>query len=704
MKNKSEIASRTWIVFALITFVAVAIFVKIIWIQTVDSAKWAEFVKAKQEEIKDIEPTRGQIFSTDGSLLATSVPIYNLYWDSQANINPELFAAKLDSLCLNLSNYFGDRTQAEYRMEFLEAKRLKKKYHLIKRKLNYIQKEDLKQMDFISMSQYRSGFIFERNDVRKKPFGKLASRTIGIDRLGARVGIELAFNEELAGKPGKQMMERIAGSVWKPTSDEYIVNPVDGVDLVSTIDVHLQDVATTALEKQLKQHMAAWGTVILMEVETGYVRAISNLEREEDTGEYYETYNFAIGEATEPGSTFKLASVICLLDENLVSLEDSINIGNGTAEFYGEEMSDSHKYDNDNTKLTVKEVFAQSSNVGTALMMKTHFEKNPQLYLDKLGEIGLRDPLGISLKGEPSPKMYTKVREGNWSGLSLTQMAIGYEVLQTPLQTLAFYNAIANDGRMVRPLFVEAIKKNGKTLETFKPVVLKDKICSNSTLKACQEMMEASCQEEFKGTASGIFKDSPYNVAGKTGTAKIAHTGGYYTNRYRATFVGYFPAENPKYACLVLVNDTRTGVYYGSSISAPVFRDLANKIYATQLEMQELIDLPQLIGEHKIPVSKNGSKEDLEAVFAQLKIKTQLNTETDWVKTSTKETLVELNAHDIRKGLVPDVRGMGLQDAIYLLENCGMKVTIDGNGTVKKQSVTPGARLSDHRTIRIELS
>ncbi|MDG2246358.1 MAG: penicillin-binding transpeptidase domain-containing protein [Flavobacteriales bacterium] len=704
MKNTSEIASRTWIVFALMAFIALAIFVRIIWIQTVDANKWSEFVKAKQEEIKDIEPTRGQIFSTDGSLLATSVPVYNLYWDSQANIDDEEFNRELDTLCINLSNYFGDRTPSEYQRDLLEAKRLEKKYYLVKRKINHLDKEHLKTLPFIRRGKYKSGFIFERRDIRKKPFGKLASRTIGIDRLGARVGIELAFNEDLAGKPGKQLMERIAGSVWKPTTDEYIVNPVDGVDLVSTIDVHLQDVATTALEKQLKKHYADWGTVILMEVETGYVRAISNLERDEESGEYYETYNFAIGEATEPGSTFKLASMISMFDEGLISLEDSVNIGNGTVEFYGEEMSDSHEYDSDNTKLTVREVFAQSSNVGTALLVQKHFESDPQRYLDKLGEMGLRSPLEIKLKGEPSPMIYEKVREGNWSGLSLTQMSIGYEVLQTPLQTLAFYNAIANDGKMVRPLFVEALKKNGKTLESFKPVVIKDKICSNSTLRACQDIMEASCKEEYKGTASEIFKNSPYHVAGKTGTAKIAHSRGYYRDRYRASFVGYFPAENPRYACLVLVNDTKTGSYYGSTISAPVFRDVANKIYATQLEMQELIDLPELVGEHKIPVSKNGAKEDLEKVFAELKINTQINTQEDWVKTSTKETLVEINTHDLRKGLVPDVRGMGLQDAIYLLENCGLNVKISGHGTVKRQSVTPGARLSDHRTILIELS
>lgn len=689
-------------VFTLFTLTCIAVFVKILWIQVIEADKWAEQASSIEQRVQDIEPARGQIYSCDGSLLATSVPVYSLYWDSQApGIDEEDFNEQLDSLCLKLSILFKNRTPSEYRIDILEAQRQGKRYHLVERKMSYTRMQEVKQLPFIRRGRHKSGFILERIDIRKKPFGKLASRTIGLDRYGSRVGLELAYNEALAGKTGKQMMERIAGSVWKPATDEYIVEPVDGIDIVSSIDVHLQDVATTELERQLRQHSADWGTVILMEVETGFVRAIANLERDDESGEYYETYNFAIGEAVEPGSTFKLASLIALLDEGYVDLTDSIDTGDGVAEFYGEKMHDSG--DDGYGKITVEEVFEKSSNVGTALLLQQYYQQQPQRFLDKLGNMGLRERLGIQLKGESEPQVYEKVREGNWSGLSLTQMAIGYEVMQAPIQTLAFYNAIANNGVMVRPQFVEALQHRGKVIEQKEPVVLRERICSRETILKCRKMMEGVCEEG--GTADYIFEDSPYRVAGKTGTARIAYTGGYYLNRYRASFVGYFPAQKPKYSCIVVVNDTKTGVYYGSTIAAPVFRGLADKIYATSLELHENYGPEVLLGEQsKLPVSRSGAREDLETAFAGLRIQTALTGNADWVETRTGESEVTLAPREQGRGLVPNVVGMGLQDALFLLENAGLNVEVNGYGTVKRQSVTPGAAVRNHKHIRIELS
>lgn len=702
MKNRNEIAQRSWLVFTLFTLTCIAIFVKILWIQVIEADKWAEQATSIEQRVQDIEPTRGQIYSSDGSLLATSVPVYSLYWDAQApGIDHEDFDQQLDSLCLKLSILFKHRTPSEYRIDLLEAKRQGKRYHLVERKMSYTRMQEVKELPFIRRGRHKSGFILERLDIRKKPFGKMASRTIGIDRFGSRVGLELAYNEALAGKTGKQMMERIAGRVWKPATDDYIVEPVDGVDIVSSIDVHLQDVASAELERQLKQHSADWGTVILMEVETGFVRAIANLERDDESGEYYETYNYAIGEAVEPGSTFKLASLITLLDEGYIDLTDSIDTGDGIAEFYGEKMHDSG--DEGYGKITVEEVFEKSSNVGTALLVQKFFEQKPQSFLDKLNRMGLGESLGIRLKGEPKPRIYEKVREGNWSGLSLTQMAIGYEVMQAPIQTLAFYNAIANNGIMVRPLFVEALKYNGKTIEKKEPVVLRERICSRETMLKCRTMMEGVCEEG--GTADYIFKDSPYRVGGKTGTARIAYTGGYYLNRYRASFVGYFPAHKPKYSCIVVVNDTRTGVYYGSTIAAPVFKGLADKIYATSLELHENNGPEVLLGDQsKLPVSRNGAREDLEKAFAGLRIQTALTSDADWVETQTGESEVTLAPRESRRGLVPNVMGMGLQDALFLLENAGLNVEVKGYGTVRRQSVSPGAAIRNHKRISIELS
>ncbi|MCH2197576.1 MAG: transpeptidase family protein [Flavobacteriales bacterium] len=688
-----------FIAFALLAF---AIFGKILWIQFAQADQWAQHAQSIEQRTQDIEPTRGQIYSTDGSLLATSVPVYNLYWDSKATgIDSITFVTELDSLCLQLSEKFQDRTPSDYRMDLLEARRLGKRYYRVVKKMSYTDMKELKTFSFIKRGRHRSGFIFERIDIRKKPFGELASRTIGIDRLGSRVGLELAYNEELAGKTGKQLMERIAGNVWKPATDEYIEAPVDGVDIISSIDVHLQDVASNELNNLLRKHNAEWGTVILMEVETGYIRAIANLTRNQDEEGYSETYNYGIGQSIETGSTFKLASLISLLEDNHVDLTDSVDTGDGVVYFYDEPMSDSHE--DGYGKISVEQVFEKSSNVGTAILVDRYYKDQPQKFLDHLTAMGLRQPLGIRLKGEKNPFIYEKVREGNWSGLSLTQMSIGYEVQQTPLQTLAFYNAIANGGTLMRPQFVESLTRNGKTIETNDPIVLQERICSRSTLKKTWQMMQGVCEEG--GTADYIFKDSPYRVAGKTGTAKIAYSGGYYKNRYRASFVGFFPAENPKYSCIVVVNDPRSGVYYGSAIAAPVFKGLADKIYATQLELHDNQEPELLLGDQsKLPVSRSGAREDLERVFAGLAIPTSDNNESPWIETSTKEDHVALGAREQARGLIPNVVGMGLQDALYLLENAGLQVEVSGYGTVKRQSVPAGAAIRNHRRIRIELS
>lgn len=678
------------------------VFGRVLYIQIAQADKWKSHAEKIEQRIQGIEPIRGQIYSTDGNLLATSVPVYNLYWDSQAEgIDRETFNKELDSLCIELSRTLGVKSPMGYKQDLLEAQRRKRRYHPVHKRLNYTQMKRLSKGSFIARGSNRSGFIFQAEDVRKKPFNQLASRTIGIHREDRRVGLEDAYQEELAGQRGKQLMERIAGNVWKPVSDDYIVPPREGLDIVSTIDIHLQDVAHAALARQLVQHNAAWGTVILMEVETGYIRAISNLKRDENDDGYYESYNFAIGESTEPGSTFKLASILALLDEGYVTLSDSIDTGNGIASFYGRKMHDSNSHEGGWGMLCVADVFAQSSNVGTALLVQRHFGSNPQAFLDKLDDFGLRDSLGIRLKGEKRPTIYGKVGESNWSGLSLTQMAIGYEVLQTPLQTLAFYNAIANGGKLMRPQFVEAFRRSGRLVSEVKPQVIRDRICSPRSIEMARTMMERTCQPG--GTADYIFQKTPYTVAGKTGTARIAHSGGYYPNRYRASFVGYFPADNPKYSCMVMVNDTRSGVYYGSSVAAPVFRELANKIYATKPEMSDRNQV-FMAEDRKLPTSRNGAREHLEAVFSQLGIPANLLTESEWVRTSTGEVNVELDGVRWEEGHVPDVRGMGLRDAIYLLENSGLRVIIEGAGTVKRQSIHPGTAIGGQRDIRIELS
>ncbi|NQX90969.1 MAG: transpeptidase family protein [Flavobacteriales bacterium] len=680
--------------------VAISILGRIFYIQTVERQHWTEVGDSYIRQQRTIKPSRGQIYSANGSLLATSVPKFDIYWDSKSEaINQD----SLDHYFLSLAETFSS-VIGNYNIAMKEAIRLGRRYYPIEKKISFLQKKELLQHPFLSKGPNRSGFIFEQIDDREKPFGTLAARTIGKIGNGVKYGIEGAFNAELSGLEGKQLQQRLPGNVWKPVTTEYITEPVEGMDLVSTIDVHLQDVATHALKEQLERHQAEWGTVVLMEVETGFVKAISNLIRDED--DYIESLNKAVTESTEPGSTFKLASLMCALDDGLIQLTDSIETGDGIYHFHGVPMKDSN-YKRDGSgghgKVTIEEVFEQSSNIGTALAIRDAYGMNPQAFLNKLHSMSLGNSLGITIENEGSPFIYKEQKQKNWSGISLTQMSIGYEVTQTPLQTLSFYNAVANKGQMLKPQFVSALMSKGKVIKQFEPIELHHKICSDKTLSKVRTMLEGVTQEG--GTADYVFETCKYSVAGKTGTAKIAKPGGggYYSNRYRASFVGYFPAEQPKYSCIVVVNDTKTGVYYGSSIAAPVFRKLADKIYATRFDFPKQEE-EVLIAEAKIPPSKDGSWSELETVYSTLNIPFEGSTEQGWASIQTGTNQVNVREKKWNSGLIPNVKGMGLQDALYLLESLGLQVTVKGYGTVKEQSIAPGSALKNHQHITLRLS
>jgi cell division protein FtsI (penicillin-binding protein 3) len=503
------------------------------------------------------------------------------------------------------------------------------------------------------------------------------------------------------------LQRRVAGGQWMPVSDDYIVEPVAGYDVISSIDMHLQDVANSALKRQLQAHDAAWGTVILMEVATGKIRAMANLTRSMEATDdapsaYRETFNHAIGTAVEPGSTFKLATLLTALETGGVQPSDEIDTGNGVVTFYGKRMSDSNADQGGHGVLTTEQIFEVSSNVGTALTIKGAFGENQQAFLDGLQALGVHEPTGIRLAGESEPQVYTEVGEGRWSGLSLTQMSIGYEVTQTPLQTLNLYNAIANDGRLMRPQLVERLESNGTVIRTIEPEVVKERICSPATLAACQRMMERVADPEGEGTAQFIFAKSPYRVAGKTGTARIAGPNGY-DGRYRASFAGYFPAEAPRYSCIVVIADTRSGVYYGSSIAGPVFRELANKVYATDPTFHTSSE-GLLTDAHHLPGAKDGARQELVDLYTAFGLPFEGEGVSDWVTVTTGDSTATLAARTIQPAHVPDVRGMGLRDALYLLENAGLRVQTKGSGTVRRQSIAPGTAIDRASSITIELS
>ncbi|MGB0462324.1 MAG: peptidoglycan D,D-transpeptidase FtsI family protein, partial [Flavobacteriales bacterium] len=566
MKNQREFSNRTWLSFGLFVALGLAIFGRILWIQGAEHEQWNAVGERFESSVQSIAPARGQIYASNGSVLATSVPVFEVRWDSKSEaINWDIFDRELDDLCAGLSDVLGDKNPAEYREILRNGRNMGRRNTLVARRVSYIKQKQLIELPFIRRGRFKSGFTFARIEQRRKPFGDLAGRTIGIDRDENRVGLEASWNEELAGVTGRQLQRRVAGGQWMPVSDDYIVEPVAGYDVISSIDMHLQDVASNALRRQLQDHDAAWGTVILMEVATGKIRAMANLTRtQEGTDDtpsvYQESFNHAIGTAVEPGSTFKLASLITAMESGGVKPDDEIDTGNGVVSFYGKRMSDSNADQGGYGVLTTEEIFEVSSNVGTALTLKGAFGENPQAFLDGLQRLGVHEPTGIRLAGESQPQVYTEVGSGRWSGLSLTQMSIGYEVTQTPLQILNLYNAIANGGTLMRPQLVERLESNGSVVRTIEPEVVKQRICSATTLEACQRMMRRVADPEGQGTAQFIFAKSPYTVAGKTGTARIAGPNGY-DGRYRASFAGYFPAEAPRYSCIVVIADTRSGVY-----------------------------------------------------------------------------------------------------------------------------------------------
>ena len=709
MKNRKEFSTRVWLVFGLFVALGFSIFGRILWIQSAEHEQWKEVGERFESSVRDITPSRGQIYAINGNVLATSVPIFEVRWDSKSEaINWDTFDAELDSLSQGLSQILGDRSPREYREVLRNGRNLGRRNTLIARRASYIQQKSLAKLPFIRRGRFKSGFTFARTEQRRKPFGDLASRTIGIDRNENRVGLEASWNTELSGSVGKQIQRRVAGGEWMPVSDDFIVEPHAGLDVISSIDMHLQDVASNALRQQLQTHDAAWGTVVLMEVETGMIRAMANLTRstsepqEGEPAEYFESFNHAIGTAVEPGSTFKLASLMAAMNDGDVKPEDEIDTGNGVTYFYGKRMSDSNADEGGSGILKTSEIFEVSSNVGTALTIKKAFGENQQGFLDALKRIGVPSATGVRLAGESQPLVYENVGDGRWSGLSLTQMSIGYEVTQTPLQTLTLYNAVANGGTSLRPQLVERLESNGQVVKLFKPEVLKQSICSKRVLDACQSMLKRVADPEGNGTAQYVFAKSPYRVAGKTGTARIAGPNGY-DGRYRASFAGYFPAESPRYSCIVVIADTKSGVYYGSSIAGPVFRELANKVYATDPSFHTT-SAGLLAEKCKLPGSKDGAQTDLIQLYQALEMPYQGNSSGDWVTVTTSDSVAVLRPRSIEANRVPDVRGMGLRDALYLLENAGLQVKTLGMGTVRRQSIAPGSDLTTSQAITLELS
>lgn len=686
--------------FAFCALGALVVF-KVVRIQFTSKETMVKQAQALKTQMRLIEASRGNIYSDNGSLLATSIPFYELRMDMGADgLTQKNFDSNVDSLSICLAQLFHDKSSIEYKRKLVDARADTNRYLLIQRKVKHNQLLKLKKFPLFREGKNKSGLIVIKENKRSRPYGFLAARTIGYERADSdnpknltRIGLEGAFTNYLTGTNGEQLMKKV-GARWKPVSEKYTVMPQDGADVISSLDIHLQAVAENALMEQLILHEAKSGCVVVMEVETGFVKAIANLTRDEN-GNYYEYFNHAIGTAMEPGSTIKLASAIVALEDGAVRPTDTIQTGNGTYKYYDLEMKDTKGHGN----ITFKEAFALSSNIGISRPIFKYYKKSPKKYYEGLKKLGVHLPLGLDIVGEANPFVKDPSDRKNWYGTTLPQMSIGYEIKQTPLQTLTLYNAVANNGKMVKPQFVMEIKKGIKTVKTFEPIVLNEKICSDKTLKTVREFMEEVVET---GTAKKL-KSASFKIAGKTGTAQIYENGRYSKEKYLASFCGYFPADQPKYSCIVVIRETKSGAYYGAEIAAPVFKEIADKIYSRKLEMHSYLNSP-FKKMSKAPELKPTRMADVATLAAELRIKNVVDDQgAEWVTASAQGRKLKLSERKINESTVPDVIGMGIKDAIHLLENNGLTVQVKGVGRVYRQSLPAGNKIYKGQSILIEL-
>jgi cell division protein FtsI (penicillin-binding protein 3) len=702
MAIRDEIVWKSGIVYFAIALIAIAILIRILILQFVQHGKWSAMSEKYVYKTTEMPANRGDILTYDGRLLASSVPYYTIYMDTRSTgMSVETWANGINGLSAGLTKLLGERSAAGWKAVITEARHRGDRYFLIKRKVDYETLKKLRELPIFREGQFRGGMVAQAENRRILPNNELAARTIGYLNLGSEgteVGVEGSFDRDLAGKNGVAIKQRLTGGDWITVDMAGSVEARDGNDVVTTIDIDLQDVASSALMNQLKKHNAHHGCAVVMEVATGDIRAIVNLEKSENES-YHETYNYAIGESSEPGSTFKLASLLAAIEDGVIDTGDIVDTGTGSVKFYNKVIKDTKE--EGYGKLTVKQVFEKSSNVGTSKLIYEAYKDKPKDFVNRLYAMKLNEKLDIQLLGEGAP-LIRYPGDKLWSGLSLPMMSHGYEVQLTPLQILTFYNAVANNGRMMKPRFVTAVIRNGNVIKRFEPDVIINSLASRSTIKKAKKMMEGVVEH---GTATNL-KNANYKIAGKTGTAQIARgrTGYRSGSRisYQASFVGYFPAENPLYSCIVVVNAPSNGVYYGNLVAGSVFREISDKIYATSFFRDYRIAANN--DRTTAPEAGNGYRADINKVLSELDVRYRRTANNEWVATRESGDTVRLVGLNVKKGLVPDVRGMSLRDAVYLLENAGYRVSYIGKGRVLRQSPQHGTRYFEGQIVSLEMN
>lgn len=705
MEIKKDILWRVYLCFLVMILLGVIVIGKAFYVQNMEGDFWRGKGDSMHLKYVPLPAERGTIYSEDGYMLSTSVPIFDIYVDFGADglreKDGKRFRENIDSLSFCLSNLFEDKSAANYKKELQLAYKNKARYYSLKKKISFMEYAQLRNFPLVRQGRNKSGFIVETKDKRINPYVLLANRTIGLSRNDAskNVGIEQSYDSMLKGTPGQRLMRYTAGA-YLPVEDAEI-EPENGKDIVTTLDTYMQDITENALMKMMMNNNSLHGTAIVMETATGKIKAIANLGRQED-GSYIEDLNYGIGKRTEPGSVFKLATLLSLLEDKYVDINTMVNCEGGIKNFYGLRIKDSHL---GTGTISVKDAFARSSNVAFAKLADQFYHEQPSKFINHLHKMKLDTLTGVDITASSGYPIIKKANSKSWSATTIPYMAHGYEELVTPLHMLMLYNAVANDGKMMKPYLVNEVKQYGVTIESIKPQVIVEKICSSETLAQLKECLKAVVEDPH-GTARKLL-DSNYSISGKTGTAVTAlNNKGYNKGNkiYQSSFIGYFPSHKPKYTIAVVVQNTSASkLVYGGAVSGPVFKEISDRIYGRYLSTVKLDAVANI---DTSSYSCYGLKSDLQSICNRMKITVTGNSNENWNLMNLNKNNSVLNTADftMNNSTVPDVKGLGLKDAVYLLENMNLKVAVMGRGKVINQSIIPGSNFKKGQTISLLLN
>ncbi len=710
MEVKRDILWRVYVSFLGIVVLSLLVLGRAFYIQRVEGNHWRSMSDSLHQRFIALDAQRGTIYSEDGQMLSTSIPTFDIYIDFNADGLREKkgkrFTENIDSFSIALANYFDDKTAAQYKSELKLAYKKNTRYYQLKKKLSFEQYKIFREFPLARLGRNKSGIIVETNSKRLPPFGLLASRTIGLSRehmasdgkiKKQNVGLERSYDTILSGKKGQKLVRYIAGGTAIPIEGSE-TDPENGKDIFTTLDVKIQDITETALMRMMLQSEALYGTAIVMETSTGKVKAIANLGRRPD-GSYWEDDNYAL-RATEPGSTIKLVTLLSVLEKGSSAIDDMVEVGSaGRLQVGPKIVTDAER--SPKPLLSVKECFAHSSNVGMSKLAYKAFGNKPQEFKEFLHRFHLDVRSPIDLTDVPKPTMAPLNEKGSSLG-NMLWMSFGYALQVSPLHTLTLYNAVANNGKMMKPYLVSHVQSGGILHKQFEPTIIEASICKPAVIQAARASMEAVVTE---GTARRVFAGVPFPIAGKTGTAQVSDGAIKYGHGvYQASFVGYFPADKPQYSCIVVVRTKpHAASHYGGTVAAPVFREIATKLYAMYVDRKD----PSLFTTVKDSAAYfyAGYSTDIKKVYKALNVRfTDSVAQNNWSNVYASNYQPVLKANSVRKQVMPNVRGMGLKDALYLLENMGVKVTIKGKGKIATQSIAPGTSLVNGVTVVLELS